>query len=374
MSEQPNTDALFKVSDAFAHGPETDQLFLDAMREMTAFHRQRSPVYDGICRLNDFDWDDVETVADLGQLPHIIVTAFKEKRLLSLPESEIVVTYTSSGTTGQKSQINWDAISRERQLFMRRAIVESYGLADYDGECNYLCLSYDPESCGDKGAANTFQRYMEFCPARETFHAITEGPGGEPEFRQEECVKALERFAESDLPLRIVGFVAFGYVVFNKLRENGVSFQFPLESLLFSGGGWKSHSGERVTFLGYAELVHQTLGIAPDRIRDVYGMVEHGVPYVTCERNHFHVPVHGRVFAIDPGTLRVLPEDEPGLLKLLTPYIRSAPAISVLSTDFGTVHSNCPCGRSGQHLTLGGRAGVKKHEGCAISASQLIGQ
>ena len=59
-------------------------------------------------------------------------------------------------------------------------------------------------------------------------------------------------------------------------------------------------------------------------------------------------------------------------LKLQTSYIRSAPAISVLSTDLGAIGSDCDCGIPGDYIMLRGRAGVTKHAGCAISASQLI--
>jgi hypothetical protein len=63
-----------------------------------------------------------------------------------------------------------------------------------------------------------------------------------------------------------------------------------------------------------------------------------------------------------------------GLLKLVTPYIRSQPSLSVLSTDYGAVEKECACGRPGGIVKLGGRAGVKKYDGCAISAAQLLGQ
>ena len=118
--------------------------------------------------------------------------------------------------------------------------------------------------------------------------------------------------------------------------------------------------------------MNRVLGIPADRIRDVYGMVEHGVPYVTCEHGHFHVPVYSRVCAVSPHTMEILPNGETGLLKLITPYIRSTPALSILSTDLGCVEENCPCGRPGKYIVLKGRGGVKKYAGCGISAAQLL--
>jgi hypothetical protein len=101
-------------------------------------------------------------------------------------------------------------------------------------------------------------------------------------------------------------------------------------------------------------------------------MVEHGVPYMSCSHRNFHIPIYANVVAVDPGTLRNMPTGETGLLKLQTSYIRSTPSLSVLSTDMGYIGENCPCGLNGQFIVLRGRAGVQKHAGCAISASQLI--
>jgi len=156
------------------------------------------------------------------------------------------------------------------------------------------------------------------------------------------------------------------------MEKRNIKLHFPAESLLLTGGGWKSHTGETVNFEIYAELVNKLLGIKPDRIRDFYGMVEHGVPYMSCSHRNFHIPIYANVVSVDPGTLRILPEGEAGLLKLQTSYIRSTPSISVLSTDMGQIQSSCPCGLDGKYIVLKGRAGVQKHAGCAISASQLI--
>jgi len=365
-------ERLFSHENAFDYSPEHDRLFVEAMREQVAFHRAHSPLYDGLCRLEGFE-DVPQDIARIFEVPHIIVTAFKEREILSVPREEIVITYTSSGTTGQSSHIDLDQVSFERQDWMRASIVKSYGLVDEE-QVNYLCFSYDPATSGTRGAARTHRMYASFAPAHESFFAISQDAGGEPRFHLEDCVRALERYAASGLPLRVTGFPAFGYVTLKALDERGERFSFPASSVLFSGGGWKLHTGQAVPYEEYVELVQRVLGIRADRIRDVYGMVEHGVPYLTCEAHRFHVPLYGRVCALDPGTLEVLPTGETGLFKLLTPFVRSTPSISVLATDFGSVHEGCPCGRPGQYLQLKGRAGVKKYDGCAISAAQLLGQ
>lgn len=371
MENELCTNRLFTIGNAFDYAG-TSELFIQSVREMFEYQRAHSPIFKGICEQYGFDVSQIVDEESILRIPAIFVTAFKERKLLSVPEEEIVKTFTSSGTTGSKSQINWDQTSMERQAFMRKSIVESYGLAAYDQLVNNLVFSYAPDVSGSRGAAHAHSSYAQFAKENETFYAIGKDKYGEPEFKLDEGIKALESFAASGLPLRITGFPAFGYMTLTELDKRGIRFKFPADSVLFSGGGWKNYTGKTIPYNEYVDLVNRVLGIPGDRIRDVYGMVEHGVPYMTCEHGHFHIPVYSRVCAVSPHTMEILPDGETGLLKLVTPYIRSTPALSILSTDLGCVESGCPCGRSGKYIVLKGRGGVKKYAGCGISAAQLL--
>ncbi|MGM9747194.1 MAG: hypothetical protein ACI3ZN_00185 [Candidatus Cryptobacteroides sp.] len=371
MENELCTNRLFSIGNAFDYAG-TSELFIQSVREMFEYQRAHSPIFKGICEQYGFDVSQIVDEESILRIPAIFVTAFKERKLLSVPEEEIVKTFTSSGTTGSKSQINWDQTSMERQAFMRKSIVESYGLAAYDQLVNNLVFSYAPDVSGSRGAAHAHSSYAQFAKENETFYAIGKDKYGEPEFKLDEGIKALERFAASGLPLRITGFPAFGYMTLTELDKRGIRFKFPADSVLFSGGGWKNYTGKTIPYNEYVDLVNRVLGIPGDRVRDVYGMVEHGVPYMTCEHGHFHIPVYSRVCAVSPHTMEILPDGETGLLKLITPYIRSTPALSILSTDLGCVESGCPCGRSGKYIVLKGRGGVKKYAGCGISAAQLL--
>lgn len=360
-----------RTRDAFDDSPAMRALFTDSMREMAAFHIRHSQVYRGICAQHGFVPEQVASHDDVIGIPHIFVSAFKEHRLLSVPAEEIYMQYTSSGTQGQKSQINMDRISWERQTGMRGLLARSMGLTSEE-PVNCLVFSYAPEITGNRGAANTFAAYAEFAPAREKYFALRPGPDGREAFDVDEAIRMLERYAASGLPLRLVGFLAFSYVTLEEMRRRGLRLRFPAASMLITGGGWKSHTGATVSFEQYAELVSGQLGIDAGNIRDFYGMVEHGVPYLSCSARNYHIPCFANVAAIAPGTLAVLPPGETGLLKLQTSYMRASPSISVLSTDLGAIGADCPCGLPGRYIMLRGRAGVKKHAGCAISASQLI--
>lgn len=365
------TDKLYTIGDAFDFSPANRELLLNSMREMFEYHYANSDIYRGLCQQYNFLPENIVEFEDISKIPHILVTAFKTHKLLSVPESEIFLSLTSSGTQGQKSQINLDETSFNRQAFMRESIVKSQGLSS-DSPVDYLVFSYSPDTAGQRGAAHTFQKYTEFAPMQEKYFALQGSSESDVQFDVDAAINKLVEYSKSGLPLRVVGFLAFSFATFREMEKRGIRLQFPSESLLLTGGGWKSHTGETVNFEIYAELVEKVLGITPDRIRDFYGMVEHGVPYMSCSHRNFHIPIYANVVAVDAGTLNVLPDGETGLLKLQTSYIRSTPSISVLSTDLGQIQGNCKCGLPGKYIVLKGRAGVQKHAGCAISASQLI--
>jgi hypothetical protein len=263
-----------------------------------------------------------------------------------------------------------DATSQERQQFTRRSILNSYGLISNE-PVNYLVFSFSEETSGQKGAAHTHRAYTEFAPAKERVFALHSDSRGEVIFDLEGCIDALKRFSETPYPLRITGFPVFLWRTLQELDRRGLSFQFPVGSLAFNGGGWKTSANEEVPKVVYLEKLERLLGIKRANFRDLFGMVEHGIPYISCEYGNFHVPIYSRVLVRDPGTLAVLGEGEVGLLNLIAPYCRSMPNLSVLSTDWGEVRKDCPCKR-GDHIVLAGRAGVSKHKGCAITASELL--
>jgi len=364
-------DRLFEIEDALNHTQKSDKIFFEAMKEAFAYHYAHNKVYKNICDNENFDIIKLETSDELYKIPHIITDAFKWHSLLSVKEKDIVATFTSSGTSGQKSHISWDQGSKDRQEKMRKNIMKNYGLISQK-EVNYLIFAYSPKVSQGKGAAHAHQMYSTFAPARRKLFAIDADKNGEAYFSKKLCVKYFEEFTKDDIPLRIIGFPAFIYETLLYMKKNGIKFNFSNDSLIVIAGGWKSAQQKSIPFDEFCSLTEKFLGINSSQIRDVYGFVEHGVPYVTCKYNHFHVPIYSKVFIRKPGTLEVLEDGKKGLLHVMSPYNYAQPALSILSTDYAITNSECPCGLKGKYIELKGRAGLKKHEGCAISATELL--
>jgi phenylacetate-coenzyme A ligase PaaK-like adenylate-forming protein len=303
----------------------------------------------------------------------LLVTIFKEYRLISVPEEKVKIELTSSGTGGRKSAIVLDNRSYKRIQRIVFSIFNSLGLVNLDAKVNYLCFTYDPKKAGSVGTAFSDKMLTGLTARRTVFYAIRWNENaGEFEFDLDATVRKLREFDRRPEPVRILGFPAYLWEVCEKLEKNNIKLNLGTNSFIITGGGWKMHKDREVTRDIFKARVEELLGIPGANIRDLFGMVEHGIPYVECEKGRLHVPVYARARVVDPETLTDIGKNRPGMLHLMTPYLSSYPSISLLTTDVAVIENNCPCGRKGDTFKIVGRAGLAKHKGCAITALELL--
>ncbi|MBM3460844.1 MAG: AMP-binding protein [Armatimonadetes bacterium] len=365
-------DRLIAESAAFDHGPRADQLFFEAMRENYRHHYRGCPDYARYCDLFDFKPGEVCSYQDVFRIPHVFVANFKRRKFVTGDESRIALTLTSSGTAGEKSAIYLDRRSLRRITDIVHHIYAAFDMRCPEEETNYLAFTYDPRVAKDLGTAFSDKLLTGLTRVGKVHYAIRWIDG---EFKLDRAAvwRALERFAREKEPLRVLGFPALIWEVFEEFRlERGRTFDFGPRSYVITGGGWKNKADKEIPKSAFRAGVATFLGMPASNVRDLYGMVEHGVPYCECEHNFMHVPIYSRVVARDPGTLRILPPGEAGVLHMLTPYLNSFPALSLLTSDVGRLHADCPCGRRAPRLELLGRGGITRQRGCAIAALDVL--
>jgi phenylacetate-coenzyme A ligase PaaK-like adenylate-forming protein len=379
-------EKIFEMRDAFAAGPDADRAFLDAVTEAAEYHFRNSDLYRNICRDSGYRPGPFASLDDLSGLPWVFVDVFKHHRLLSVPEKDVVFTFTSSGTGGTKSQIMWDEVSQERQTLMRIRTMETLGLVSKE-PARYAIFSYDFAQSEGRGAAYAHEMYSTFAPPIEKWYALRiRERGGDFSFDLNESAETLERMAASGDPVRILGFPSFVYFTVEEISKRRETLPLDPRSVVINGGGWKLHTGREIEKGRYRREVARFFGIPEKNITDVFGMVEHGVPYISCSQGNFHEPIYSRIlvrpplsrqasFSGDvPPSREVLALGEVGLLQFITPYIRSMPTLSLLSSDLGFIGEKCPCGIARPWFKVLRRGGTRLYKGCALTASELIRQ
>jgi hypothetical protein len=361
------TDRLL-ASDPFDFSPEARALFRESFRENALHHYERHEFTRKLWDRFGFHPSQIDAEADLARVPGTMVHLFKEHEFCSVPRESLALVLTSSGTGGQKSRQFLDAESLANVKTLALAIHRALGMAS-ETAYNYLCFTYDPAVANDLGTAFTDELLTNFTGKREVYYAIQwDAAAGAFALNEAGVVETLRRYEASGHPTRILGFPAF---LFEVLTKYELRLRLAPDSWLQTGGGWKGKADREIPKREFRRFVAERLGIPEANQRDMFGMVEHGIPYVDCDRGNLHVPNYARVFVRSPHDLSLRPRGERGLLHYLCSYNFSYPAPSLLTTDYGLLGS-CDCRLGGDALVLEGRAGVSKHKGCALKALELL--
>lgn len=367
-------DALCALPHPYDVGPEQDRLFVAGMREIVAWHQEHSPFYAGLMARRSFSADHITDVASCAAIPAVHANFFKTHEVLSIPKDQVSTHLTSSGTTGQRSQMFFDDWSLGSAQRMVAFTFRHYGWETPEQPTNYLLLSYEPIAGMKIGTAFTKNFLLSFAPPERIAYALR-ATGHGHEFDPFGAIRALQEFADAGLPVRIFGFPAYLHFILERMAHMGLPpLTLPEGSLVFLGGGWKGHADKQIPKRDLYARITAQLGIPDDRCRESFGSTEHCVPYVECANHNFHVPAWSRVFVRDVRTLDVAADGETGFLHFVSPYITSVPAHSVLMGDLAEVGHGaaCGCGLTTPTLRIAGRAGTSRNRTCSLAAAELL--
>jgi len=356
------TDKLY-LTHSFDFSEDNKSLFRESFKETSRIHYEHNDYFKFLWDKHSFHPDQIKTERDLEKCPFIFVNLFKHKNMFTGPESDIVLTLGSSGTGGQRSQIHLNSLSLERVKTLAYNIHRDLGITS-DKKYNYLCFTYDPAVANDLGTAFTDELLTSFTNKNEVFYTFKHN-GVDFEFDKPATVNKLIEFSKSPYSTRILGFPAF---LNDLIDEFNLNLDLGADSWLQTGGGWKTKADQEIPKGEFRRKINKHLGIPKENIRDLFGMVEHGIPYVDSANGVLRIPNYARVFIRDPKNLEVLPNGERGLIQFLCSYNTSYPAVSLLTSDWGIKTEDS----FSEILTITGRAGISKNKGCAIQAAQML--
>ncbi len=353
----------------FEWNSRSSEAFLESFRETATHHYRNCPDVRFFWDEAGITPDEIKTEEDLKRVPPVLVNIFKERILACQNSGDTALTLKSSGTGGQHSLqiLNSQSLRRVKELAWH--VHQALGLCS-EQEANYICFTYDPARASDVGTAFTDELLTSFTPRKEVYYALKFDPRIQDfYFDAEETMAMFERFAADRIPCRILGFPAF---LVQLVRHHGLNVTLPAGSMMETGGGFKNHGVDAISREEFRDLMSLSLGIPREAIRDLFGMVEHGIPYIEDEQGRFRVPNLARIFIRDPYTLEALPTGQTGLIHFLCTYNSSYANSSLLSTDWGRLLP-APDPR-GPIIEFTGRAGVSRHKGCALHAQRLLRQ
>ena len=346
---------------------KTEALFAAAMAENARFQVENCPDYARI-----FSGQAGADYSEPVSLPPLPTLYFKRHALFSMPERNMLIKATSSGTSGAMSRMAFDAGSLLRGLAMVWRMTRYHHLLS-PVPCHYLILGYQPRRGNDTAFSKTGYGFTFFAPALSRTYALVWQNGGY-QLDLEGLRQRLLRCARGHFPIRTIGFPAYTWLLLSQMEKEGIHLQMPKGSKITMGGGWKQFEGQQVEKAELYRLAESVLGIAEEDCVEFFGAVEHPILYTTCKHHHFHVPVYSRIVIRDVDTLEPVPNGTPGLVNLMTPMVKSVPILSVMTDDLGILHDGdtCGCGIQSPWLELLGRVGAKGLVTCAAGAAEFL--
>lgn len=335
---------------------EKAKLLTEELKELTAYHREKSKEYANFLEMLSYDEDKVKNVEDIPFFP---VRMFKEYDLLSIPKEEVFKVMTSSGTTGQK--VSKIYIDKETAMIQQKVMIKI--LSDFWGKKRLPMLIIDtPAVLKDRkmfsarGAAILGLQVA----SREMVYVLND----DMSLNKEVLDGFMEKYKGQ--PFIIFGFTFLVWQHFYKeLCKLNTRYDMS-EGWLMTGGGWKKLESEAISREQFKESLHNVCGLS--HFLDHYGMVEQtGCVYAECEYGHLHASIYSDVMIRDYRDFSPCPIGQKGIIQVVSVLPHSYPGHSLLTEDEGIIlgEDDCPCGRKGKYIQILGRMKSAELRGCS---------
>jgi hypothetical protein len=304
---------------------EKAALLLPLLRILTAHHVAHCPSYAKIIKLTAPDY---QAAQHLHELPYLPVALFKHRKLVSVAETAIRATVTSSGTSGEVSRIALDAETAKLQARTLTIIMQSV----LGHERLPMLIIDRPTSIADKNNINARAAGILGLMPLGRDHVFALDGHMQPD------TAAISQFLlrHGQKPFLLFGFTFVAWQHFYQpLRERGFDLR---HGILLHSGGWKKLHEQAVDNQTFRSSWQQAFGLK--QIRNFYGMAEQtGSVFVENSAGHLTAPACADIIIRDPLTLQPVPDGDSGVIQVLSPLPHSYPGHALLTEDVGRIVS-----------------------------------
>ena len=323
--------------------------------------------------INFIRWIDKLYVGDIPDISNVKKGINYDEVINNFQKNGITLVY-SSGTSGKFSFVPRDTTTWNRQMFMCSKIFEMSPYDYYSSNSRMIWLGPQPDKTHlyigrltmmildlfDKNkihfginrelSTKIIQTLMQINQkgfARKiksnifNYFALSE-----QNKNLEKIIDILDKSEKKDEIIGIGGAPFFIEMLFSKIEERNLKFNFE-RGMVVTAGGWKLFTGIEISEEKFRNRVNKLLGIPEENCRDIYGMVECNALNVSCEGHYKHIP-HSVIYPL------VLDEEsepvnygEYGRFAFLDPLANSYPGF-IMTNDRVKILEHCPiCDRPG---------------------------
>lgn len=338
----------------------------DVLRDAAIHHQAGNGFYRAQCDALGVDPAAISDINDLQDLPLLPVDLFKSpdvKALLTCSLADVETETRSSGTRGVPS------VAPRNSETLTLALVGLIGtyreFFSLSGGAGLFLNPSDPEASEmgllkDLNILNSVFDYHTDLVADQAFDAS-------------EALDHLHRW-KGHMTRHIVGPPFLIGRLLRFLERAEINVRLDPYSMIITLGGWKRHTAEAIPDEAFRERCHDLLGVRPENVRDMYGMIESNMLAVECHLHRKHVPPWCYISIREPDhNGKELAPGETGTIAVLDALSTSYPGF-LLTDDLGDVETGtCGCGRTGQVINFRGRGhgGAPGH--CPVSIERYLG-
>lgn len=356
-------NTLFKVDQATQNAIK-GWLLADNFR----FHFEHNGYYRQSCLQQGVTPEQIRGFDDVTRIPLVPVRKFKDvdsHLLLSRPLSEIEFEMRSTGTSGIPSISRRDAPSVTRAVLGLYAMYREFFRLSRGA---VLYLMPPTEEIPEMGMIKVLNMFSGLVDATRTVVKRVS-------FKPQDALNVLDDW--QDIHTRhIIGPPFLIYKLVAYLKERGIRLKLDRNTRVITLGGWKRFTGMEIPREQFNAECAEYLGIAPNQVRDMYGLVEANILAVECAQQNKHVPPWVHFSVRDMNDLsREVPAGRRGLLAIMDPTSLSYPGF-ILTEDIVYLNSTdqCGCGRIGQQVVYLTRAKGAEVGCCAINLDRKMAE
>jgi long-chain-fatty-acid---luciferin-component ligase len=340
---------------------EQTAIKLELIRQNLGFHYQACELFGQRCQERSFAPDQLQMLDDVASIPLLSIRTFKERqshKLLSVSLGDIDMEIQSTGTGGIPSVARRDVATTTRiSVGLLGLYREFFGINR--GVGLYLCPS--PLEVPEMGLVKVFNLFSGLLDDRKYVMR-------QYDFDPEEALDYL-RENEGRHTRHIFGPPFLINRLLRHMEEREIRLPLDPKSFVITLGGWKRFNNENIGRRQFDAKLNELLGIRPENVRDMYGMIESNMLAIECEHHRKHVPpwCHVTVRDLDDASIEV-PPGATGVIGIIDALSHSYPSY-ILSEDVGhvEVQQDCPCGRNGQVVVFERRLQGAEIGCCAVS-------
>jgi hypothetical protein len=354
LTISPSSSQLrsFMSQSLAAENPAAEEEFNRQALALFAWQREAVPIYRALCERRNAG---LKSIQNWRQIPTLPTSAFKDYEVSSIPASERICVFHSSGTTGQRPSRHFH---NSESLAVYEASLLPWFLRQFFAtqSAPMKLLFLTPETAPHSSLVHMFTTVRRYFGTADSAFTGRVDADGAWSLDLEQTLAAVCEALGENRPLGLLG-TAFSFVhLLDHLQSAGKRFALPKGSRVMETGGYKGRS-RTVPKTQLRQMMAKFLGVPPLHVLAEYGMSELSSQAYDRSDGVFHFPPWARACVISPETGAESGEGETGLLRVFD--LANIGSVMAVQTEDLAV-------RRGDGFELLGRAASAEPRGCSL--------